>query len=1210
MASEILESYLRRTDELLASGRFQNFLAQSHSRDVLRYLGTLPEDWPSYTSSLDEELVFTAQYLLYLGIKLKASPDTESRGDSNLTLGAEILEHVYARADDDDPERACQLFTAALAYYMSGHFARAYVVVRDLEAEQTLPRFLQPIRHLLLKDFGLLRADVIERLVRTEYGDELLAGQVETGELGEDEALCRVFEATLFRALSYLLEFTKTGVENLLQTAEALLDGGIELAFDMRFADWWWYYSSVRVMIASYRGHSFWMNLRPLLEDASTAPLATRYIHANLRLPTPVVELWPSQVTAVPYLFGDTGRKNLCLRMPTSSGKTKIAELAILRFLATYQQDADAKCVYVAPFRSLAVEVEQTLKRVFMPLGARVSELYGGFELTVADKLLIEKTRILVATPEKLDALFRFSPELVGALKLVILDEGHIISPTTNYLSLRKARGLKYKVFLVRLVARFEATDTRILFLSAVMPNAEQFAEWITGDRAGLVSSEWRPSRLMLGEALWNGKTITLEYTHADRKLLEQKCFVRGFVAQLPSDQIPGRRRTPFPKDSGEALALTSIEFAARGMTMVFVARKVSVEPFGRVVRDAIQLRRKIAEETGGTFGLPVSTSHREEITRCASIAREHMGADCDVATFLEEGFVVHHGGLPQAVRLELERLVRSGAVRLVIATTTLAQGVNFPIHTVLVHSLDHGNQDFVSPMDFWNICGRAGRGMRENEGQVLFCVCESFGEWQATRSKKFKKAPLPWQKRKWEKHCSDERSRRDGYISAYGTYQLESMLLDLVTKIMQLWEQKHESIDVPTLCEAIANNTLDLFAPSEEIDLDNVLSSLDGLLIAMTEGRENVEVTADTFEEILRRSLIHLQLPDPAHRAAVNELFAARIKYIRSRHADAAKRLQFYRLGLPLRDCEKIDDAQGELLALYLKAADYNLWTSKERSDHLADVASILFTLTEIAPSNPLPDCWRQILFRWVSGDTPTEIAADPEVAAENVTANLVSRWIDDVCGYRLPWGYNVLALYLKDVAVSAAADWPAACDYYSAFAKYGVHELVACWLLTFGVASRKVAMRAASAITEVMAQPDDLLKWLQRGGLATLGDRGMSPDDVLAIQEAITGISRHGGKGGVSAPVVTATYRGDAKLVGQIKKGDRLLYQRASGDAADGYRLYTLGGENLGKYPFSDRTQQLWTLLAAPEFLDSVVESVNDIGDGIRFQVQTTSV
>ncbi len=102
------------------------------------------------------------------------------------------------------------------------------------------------------------------------------------------------------------------------------------------------------------------------------------------------------------------------------------------------------------------------------------------------------------------------------------------------------------------------------------------------------------------------------------------------------------------------------------------------------------------------------------------------MGADSIVGKCLKAGVVVHHGSLPQVVKLGLERLVRGGAVRLVVATTTLAQGVNFPIRTVLVHSLDHGQGEKVSPMDFWNICGRAGRGMKENEGQVLFFVNDS----------------------------------------------------------------------------------------------------------------------------------------------------------------------------------------------------------------------------------------------------------------------------------------------------------------------------------------------------------------------------------------------------------------------------------------------------------------------------------------------------
>src|SRR5258707_11937598 len=92
----------------------------------------------------------------------------------------------------------------------------------------------------------------------------------------------------------------------------------------------------------------------------------------------------------------------------------------------------------------------------------------------------------------------------------------------------------------------------------------------------------------------------------------------------------------------------------------------------------------------------------------------------------LDEGIIVHHGRLPGRVRLAVEELARAEAVRLIVATTTLAQGINFPIKTVLVRGLQMGETETVSPMTFWNICGRAGRAMKENEGQILFCVDET----------------------------------------------------------------------------------------------------------------------------------------------------------------------------------------------------------------------------------------------------------------------------------------------------------------------------------------------------------------------------------------------------------------------------------------------------------------------------------------------------
>src|SRR5262249_13030570 len=156
-----------------------------------------------------------------------------------------------------------------------------------------------------------------------------------------------------------------------------------------------------------------------------------------------------------------------------------------------------------------------------------------------------------------------------------------------------------------------------------------------------------------------------------DRKPLGHPCFVREFITPWPADALPGtRRRTPFPNDGDEALALAALELARHHLTMVFVARKASAEPLGRTLLKCVALRRRIAAAAREEYGLPVDDRFRHDVSRCIDLIQEHLGPDSEYAAFLREGFVVHHSSLPQPVRLALERLVRSGAVRLVIATT------------------------------------------------------------------------------------------------------------------------------------------------------------------------------------------------------------------------------------------------------------------------------------------------------------------------------------------------------------------------------------------------------------------------------------------------------------------------------------------------------------------------------------------------------------
>src|SRR5207248_546986 len=118
-----------------------------------------------------------------------------------------------------------------------------------------------------------------------------------------------------------------------------------------------------------------------------------------------------------------------------------------------------------------------------------------------------------------------------------------------------------------------------------------------------------------------------------------------------------------------------------------------------------------------------------------------------------------------------------------------------------------------------------------------------------------------------------------------------QSALLQLVQKVQELWRQRHRSLDVVELCEALANNALDMFAPSEEVDLESVLSTLDGLLIGVTEECEADEITPDTFQSLFCRSLVHLQLATPDQRQTVNQMFAARVQYIRNKYPDQARR-------------------------------------------------------------------------------------------------------------------------------------------------------------------------------------------------------------------------------------------------------------------------------------------------------------------------------
>ena len=109
-----------------------------------------------------------------------------------------------------------------------------------------------------------------------------------------------------------------------------------------------------------------------------------------------------------------------------------------------------------------------------------------------------------------------------------------------------------------------------------------------------------------------------------------------------------------------------------------------------------------------------------EEIQRAIEIVRLENGDEDRLVECLKFGICYHHSGLSSLVKETIEELVRNNKMKIIFATTTLAQGMNFPINTVIFDTVKLRNKGNLSNAEFWNIAGRAGRAYKDKEGYII----------------------------------------------------------------------------------------------------------------------------------------------------------------------------------------------------------------------------------------------------------------------------------------------------------------------------------------------------------------------------------------------------------------------------------------------------------------------------------------------------------
>nr|DBA26537.1 TPA: hypothetical protein GDO54_010781 [Pyxicephalus adspersus] len=379
---------------------------------------------------------------------------------------------------------------------------------------------------------------------------------------------------------------------------------------------------------------------------------------------------------------------NVLLGAPTGSGKTVAAELAIFRI---FNQYPTSKAVYIAPLKALVRErMEDWKVRIEEKLGKKVVELTGD---VTPDMKAIAEADLIVTTPEKWDGVSRSwqNRSYVQKVAILIIDEIHVLGDE---------RGPVLEVIVSRtnFISSHTEKTVRVVGLSTALANARDLADWLGIGQMGLFN--FRPSV----------RPVPLEV------------HIQGFPGQHYCPRMASMNKPAFQ-------AIRSHSPAKPVLIFVSSRRQTRLT--------AIDLIAFLATENDPKQWLNMDEREMNDIIATVR--------DSNLKLTLAFGIGMHHAGLHERDRKTVEELFVNCKIQVLIATSTLAWGVNFPAHLVIVKGTefyDGKTRRYVDyPItDVLQMMGRAGRPQFDDQGKAVILVHDIKKDFY----KKFLYEPFP----------------------------------------------------------------------------------------------------------------------------------------------------------------------------------------------------------------------------------------------------------------------------------------------------------------------------------------------------------------------------------------------------------------------------------------------------------------------------------
>lgn len=1009
-----------RVLEAIRDGFRGRLLARGQARSIIWRDGVLPTGAPQFGAELTYDLLSYGFSLLSDGLDILENDGRLELARSAFENAAWAIESVITNGEDS-PERGFHRFVAAASYHLAGYTARAFSLLANEIDEGNLTVAEKSLGLLILRSLDDLEVLIHAQLEDTHEGDEELTQRLATidGEENEDElgVVVSVLESGFIAAMATAHLGFERGERELVDNARERLTLGMSCCAELSLVNQWWCHRLATFLLGDLWSASFHERLpvtSPSGDYSQWGELRELFIGSLYRRSRSEIELWPSQIDAAKKVVQDEG--NLVVSLPTSAGKTRIAEICMLVTLAQGR-----RVLYVTPLRALSAQTESSLARTFRPIGKSVSSLYGGIGASSVDERLLGNRDIVVSTPEKLDFALRNDPSLIDDVGLIVLDEGHMIG--------LEDREVRYEVQVQRLLRRSDAATRRIVCLSAVLPDngdEEDFVEWLTEGEGedGLVRMNWRPTRLRYGEVLWQDNRARVEYQVESEESFVPSYF-EGFVPPV------GKRKKSFPSNQRELCLATTWKLVNDGHSvLIYCPLRRSVEPFAKSILD-LYARGALNS---------VLVANPDELRRALAIGGEWLGADSTLLTCLKLGVAVHHGALPTPYRREVEQLLRDGVLRVTVSSPTLAQGLNLTASAIVFHGIIR-NRKLIKLKEFRNVVGRAGRAYVDVEGQALFPVFNSGLERQ--------------------KRLEEWRN----FVNGVGSLKLESGLALLVSHLLRRLISRHDKWSPASLKEYVCNGENWEFISKNEQEADeekiwNVrISCLDTAVLGLLEGEGEIadDEIENLLDEVLKSSLWArcLNKRNEGVQTVLKIGLSGRARVI-FRTTSASQRRAYFLAGVGLRTGCFLDEKKVQLWELLVNAnAAIATHKSEKAISAISDFAEIVFKEPPFVP-NPEPNNWREVLKVWLSGDPLSGLVntEDPDVL----------RFVEDGLIFKLSWAMEAVRVHGETLKTDEREDEIDAPDlgYAVAAVETGTLSVSAAVLMQAGFASRKAAIKA----------------------------------------------------------------------------------------------------------------------------------------------------